>query len=280
MPRGSSPPSAVAAAPGFPEVTVYDSGRRRLLRLPLEEYLAGVVAAEMPASFHMEALKAQAVAARAYAVLRMRAFGGQGCRSRPEADFCSDPAGGQAWVSTDELRRRWGRDFVSHWRRVRQAVAETRGLIGVYHNRPIDGVYHAASGGVTEDALAVWGRPVPYLRSVASPYQAGTRHDRVAVTMSLGEVARRTGVAASDLERQAASGRPPVEVARRTASGRVAELRVGERLLSGEEARRLVELKSTLFTVRVSGKTVLVESRGYGHGVGLSQYGANGRSGK
>ncbi len=275
-PAVATPPSAVAVTPGFPEVRVYDAAAGVLRRLPLEEYVAGVVAAEMPASFHPEALKAQAVAARTYAVVHLRAFGGEGCRSQPEADLCSDPRQGQGWVSAAELRRRWGREFAANWERVREAVAATRGLIVVFDNRPIDAVYHAASGGMTEDAVAVWGRTVPYLRSVSSPFEAGTRHDRVTVSMTLGEVARRTGVPLASLRRLTAAGTAPVAVEARTGSGRVAVLRVGDRRLTGEEARAALGLKSTLFTVRVNGEAVLVESRGYGHGVGLSQYGADG----
>ncbi len=275
-PARAGAPTAMAVTPGFPEVSLYDSATGKVLRLPLEEYVAGVVAAEMPASFHPEALKAQAVAARTYAVLHVRAFGGEGCRSHPEADLCSDPREGQAWMLVDRLRRQWGRQFETNWSRVREAVAATRGLIAVFRNRPIEAVYHAASGGVTEDAVAVWGRAVPYLRSVSSPFEAGTRHDRVAVTMTVAEAARRTGVSLASLRRTTAAGVAPVAVAARTASGRVAVLRVGDRRLTGEEARAALGLRSTLFTVRVSGDALVVESRGYGHGVGLSQYGADG----
>lgn len=248
---------------------------RGVVALPLEDYVRGVVAAEMPASFHPEALKAQAVAARTYAVGHMRVFGGEGCRGDPEADVCADPDQGQAWASPDELRRRWGLfRFALYWRKIGQAVEATRGLILVYDQQPIDALFHAASGGRTEDAQYVWGKPVPYLKSVDSP-DRGTRYDGVRVSFSLAEVARRTGVDAAVLARLQREGREPLAVLERTPSGRVALARVGDRRLTGRQLREALGLNSTLFSWRVLGERVEVTTSGYGHGVGMSQYGAD-----
>lgn len=239
--------------------------------LPLEDYVRGVVAAEMPASFHPEALRAQAVAARTYAVRHMRVFGGGGCPGRPEADVCGAAAEGQAWLPEAELRRRWGLlRFPVWWRKVSAAVEATRGLIVVYDQEPIDAVFHAAAGGRTEDARYVWGRAVPYLRSVDSP-DRGTRYDGVRVAFTLEEVARRTGVEPGALARAAV----PVAVEERTPSGRAAAVRVGDRRLTGREFRQALGLNSTLFTLRLSGGRLEVTTSGYGHGAGLSQYGAD-----
>ncbi len=268
-------PARTLTAPSAPEgqlrvrVALKDGGS---VELPLEEYVKGVVAAEMPASFHIEALKAQAVASRTYAVRHMRAFGGQGCRSRPEADVCGDPAEGQAWLPREELRRKWGAfRFPFYWRKVSEAVEATRGLILVYDQEPIDAVFHAAAGGRTEDARYVWGNEVPYLRSVESPDRQ-TRYDGVRLTFSLREVARRTEVEPALLERQP----EPVRVVDRTPSGRVAVARVGPKELTGRQLREALGLNSTLLSFRVVGDRLEVTSSGYGHGVGMSQYGADG----
>lgn len=245
-----------------------------VVTLPLEEYVKGVVAAEMPAEFHPEALRAQAVAARTYAVNHMKVFGGEGCRAHPEADVCADPASGQAWLPRGDLRRKWGWwRFSRYWRKVSEAVEATRGLVIVYEQRPIDAVFHAASGGRTEDAEQVWGRPVPYLRSVPSP-DLGNRYDAIRTTFTLPEVASRTGVAAAALERLRSLGREPLAVLDRTPSGRAALVRVGDRELTGREFRQALGLKSALFSLRLDGDRVEVISSGYGHGVGMSQYGA------
>src|SRR5690606_6870596 len=122
----------------------------------LEAYVAGVVAAEMPAHFHPEALKAQAVAARTYAVRRLRVLGGGGCPQRPDADVCRDPALQQAFMDAAEGETRWGEDHERLQARIDEAVAATRGLILVYDGQPIDAVYHSTSGGFTADAADVW----------------------------------------------------------------------------------------------------------------------------
>ncbi len=255
-------------------VFVAEDGGTRVL--PLEEYVKGVVAAEMPAAYELEALKAQAVVARTYAVAHMRVFGGSGCRSHPEADVCTNPEEGQAWVPREEMRRRWGvLAFPGYWRKVERAVEETRGLIVVHDHRPIDAVYHAASGGRTEDAVYVWGRSLPYLVSVASPYEEPAKVTSQ-VVLSWDELAIRTGVPLARLVALERRGEPVVEVVERTPSGRAARVRVGEKEFTGPEFRKALGLRSTLLTVRPRIGGIEVQTIGYGHGVGMSQAGANG----
>lgn len=257
-------------------VRVFQKESNKVFTLPLEEYVAGVVAAEMPASFAPEALKAQAVVARTYAVARMRLFGGQGCKGHPEADVCGDPADGQAWVSQEALRRRWGElRYSANWRKVRAAVTQTRGVIVVYANRPIDAVFHAASGGRTEDAERVWGQAVPYLRSVASPGERAARYEGARVTFTLADLAARTGVPLSEIETLKRQGKPAMAILERTPSGRVDRLRIGREVFTGKDVRKALGLNSTLFSLRVSGNLLEVNTKGYGHGVGMSQYGAD-----
>lgn len=287
VPAETGTPAPGAPAPGAPvparaldrldvPVNVFDNESKRLLTLPLEDYVAGVVAAEMPASFAPEALKAQAAVARTYAVVRMRLFGGRGCPRHPAADVCTDPAEGQAWASKETLKRRWGSlRFPSYWRKVNEAVDGTRGLIVVYANRPIDAVFHAASGGRTEDAEAVWGRAVPYLRSVPSPGERAERYDGVRATFSLAELADRTRVPLSEIRALRGEGKPVVSVLSRTPSGRVAQVRIGRAHLTGGEVREALGLNSTFFEWRLSGDRIEVVTKGYGHGVGMSQYGAD-----
>lgn len=275
---GTKPPAVGSAAQdGDIPVAVFVNDQKQLLRLPLEEYLKGVVAAEMPAEFESEALKAQAVVARTFAVGRMRVFGGPGCDAHPEADVCTDPARGQAWQPHDVLRRKWGvLRHALYWRKVEQAVDGTRGQIVVFDGQPIDAVYHAASGGRTEDAVAVWGQAVPYLRSVASPYEAALRYEGKRTRFTWGELASRTGVPPEELEARLRRGRPAVDVLARSPSGRALRVRVGEAEFTGRELRARLGLPSTLMTVRSVPGGVEIETRGYGHGVGMSQYGADG----
>ena len=134
-------------------VRLHRVDQRRTYIMDLEEYLKGVVAAEMPAAFHPEALKAQAVAARTVTVRRLLRYGGKGSKYDPSADFSDDPVEGQAWLSQRDLRRRWGwRAYSANWAKVSRAVEETKGLILTYQGRPIDAVYHSTSGPRTEAA--------------------------------------------------------------------------------------------------------------------------------
>lgn len=285
-PASSAPPEqAVVPAEGVGRivqegelpVNIYVNDQKKLLRIPLEEYLKGVVAAEMPADFATEALKAQAVVARTYTVYRMRVFGGQGCKAHPAADVCTDTSQGQAWQSEDALRKKWGAlKFPFYWRKISQAVESTRGKIVTYDGEPIEAVYHAASGGRTEDAVAVWGRAVPYLRSVASPYETVPQYEGKKTKFTLKDLSGRTGVPVAVLERSRNKGLPALQVLERSESGRALRVRVGDTEFTGREIREKLGLPSTLFLVRVVPDGVEIETRGYGHGVGLSQHGANG----
>jgi len=258
------PPREEGEVLGDIPITVYLPGREPL-RLGLEEYVAGVVAAEMPLSFPLEALKAQAVAARSYAVRRMRLFGGKGCPDHPRADACGDFRRGQAWISREEMRRRWGWTFPFRWWRLERAVRETRGLVLVHSGEVAEALYHAHAGGRTEAAEEVFGKPVPYLVSVPSPGEGG-KWELTRVKFSSSEFARRLGLTSGEAGR--------VEVVARSPSGRVLRIRVGSREFSGREVREKLGLPSTLFTVERRGDGVIFSVRGYGHGVGMSQYGA------
>jgi stage II sporulation protein D len=258
------PPREEGEVLGDIPIAVYLPGREPL-RLGLEEYVAGVVAAEMPLSFPLEALKAQAVAARSYAVRRMRLFGGEGCPDHPRADACGDYRRGQAWISREEMRRRWGWTFPFRWWRLERAVRETRGLVLVHSGEVADALYHAHAGGRTEAAEEVFGKPVPYLVGVPSPGEGG-RWELTRWSFSRRELSRRLGVALVEAGR--------VEVVARSSSGRALKVRVGSREFAGREVRERLGLPSTLFTVERRGEEVVFSVRGYGHGVGMSQYGA------
>jgi stage II sporulation protein D len=280
----SLPGEAPVTAPTSPEPAGADEGpvlkvfvatSGQVEEMPLERYLIGVVAAEMPAEFHPEALKAQAVAARTYALRRLKSYGGSGCLKHPEADICTDPTCCQAWMSDAELRQRWGLFSYPHYReKIAEAVAATRGLVVTYDHELIDPVYHASCGGLgTEDAEVVWGNPVPYLRHVECTYDENPPHMGDQVEFTLAELARRLGVEVA----VPTSKGLDMAIVGRTRSGRVKDLRVGQMTLSGVEVRRRLGLNSTNFNWRLSedGKVVFT-TYGNGHAVGLCQYGANG----
>lgn len=250
------------------------TGSGQIITLPLEEYLIGVVAAEMPASFHLEALKAQAIAARTYTLYRLNSNGSD--KKHPDADLCTDPYHCQSWLSVTEMRKRWGfLHFASNYDRIVKAVTATSGEVLVYNGRLIDAVYHSSCGGKgTEDAAEVWGRDVPYLKGVACRWDAPEQQQLISASIPLKEFFNKLGVSEDAVP--VSGGFDFVQVLERTSKGRVKRLQVGSLLFQGPEFRKALGLRSTDFTVRKLGSEVVFLTRGYGHAVGLCQYGANG----
>ena len=257
------------AGAGDISISVYDHRRDCVLNMRLEEYIYRVTASEMPARCEPEALKAQAVAARTYACLKLC---GGGC-GRGGADICTDSGHCQAYRDAAALRAGWGDAADANERKVRAAVEATQGLILTYEGRPINALFHASSGGHTEDVENVYSEALPYLRGVDSPGEeqyAGYRSQRRFTAEEFCRIAAGLGCGLTEapLDEQ-------VEVAARTQAGQVAVLRVGEGALTGRQARKAFGLRSQCFEVTVAGGEVTFDVRGFGHGVGMSQNGAD-----
>lgn len=273
-----SPPTGPAMeVTGGLKIKVYIADEGRTDEMPLEEYVQGVVAAEMPARFQLEALKAQATAARTLALRRMKLFGGPGARGHPDADISTAPDEGQAWLSREALRKRWGLlGYYRYWPKIEQAVRETEGMIITYQGLPIDPVYHSTSAGPTENSEDVWQEAVPYLRSVPCEYDKHSPHYSEKISIPLAELAAKVGQDAAALSVLAGNGQDVIQVLSRSVGGRVKEARVGSMTMKGTELRSALGLPSTRFEVRKEGNAIVFETRGYGHGVGMCQYGADG----
>lgn len=225
--------------------------------LNLEEYLVGVVLAEMPASFDEEALKAQAVVARTYTV---RAMEGKG--KHDDGDICGDSSCCQGYLAPVDYGGE--EDALA---KVRNAVESTAGQVLSYEGKLIEATYFSCSGGTTEDAVAVWGTDVPYLQSVKSPGEEDATYYTDSVSFSVSEFASRLGINLT--------GNPWVENVSYTAGGGVDTMVIGGLTFKGTELRKLLGLRSTAFTITATEDTVTVHTRGYGHRVGMSQYGAD-----
>lgn len=272
------------------EIVVYNHETGVLTRMDLEEYVRGVVAAEIPASFHPESLKAQAVAARTYVVGRLRSRGGRGCDHHPDADICTDPAHCQGWLPDDGLVAKWGYlDYFVYKGKIAEAVDATRGIILTYDGAVIDPVYHANSGGVTEDSEDVWSVSVPYLRSVRGDFEKGTPHYRSSYSFGVSDLESLLGVSLVDKSEavevidgheikvilQGNLSADSVEVVDQSENGHVRLVRLGDTVFTGPEVRQRLGLSSARFTIEVLPDRLIITTIGYGHGVGLSQHGAN-----
>lgn len=272
----------IASPAGKVEINVYNHTTNQLETMELEEYLVGVVAAEMPASFELEALKAQAVVARTYTVTQMLAFGGKGCSKHPGADICTDSTHCQAWESTEHSLGKWPvAEANTYLNKLRQAVRQTAGEVALHNGRTIDAVFHAHCGGHTENSEDVWTTALPYLRGRSCPYCSDTRWSKTEHTFSGAEFAQKILPYVSAVPVSSA-GRPLLDAAVRTSSGRIRQLSIAGETVSGRDFRSALKLPSTNVTWQVSGDNVIFTAKGYGHGVGLCQYGADGmaRAGK
>lgn len=233
----------------------------RPVHTELEAYVQGVVAAEMPALFPMEALKAQAVAARTYQVRKM-------------AEAGSDTVlydVGQAYDDTAAQKEKWGENYGAYAARVSQAVEETAGEIMVYEGEPILAVFHAQSGGKTENSENVWVQAIPYLRSVDSSGDLSAPDNTVTETLSAQTVWE-------GLSSLGSLGVTPEELAfsdiQRSQAGYIQQIQAGNLTLTGLEVRTALGLRSADFTVQRQGDDFVFTTKGYGHGAGMSQYGA------
>lgn len=270
LPASPSEPPALSAEESWDgEQTVWvqmESGG--VEELTLTEYLWRVVAAEMPASFETEALRAQAVCARTYTLWKMEHG------AHENADLCDDSSCCQAYITREEAGERWGEQAEEYTRRIAAAVEDTDGQVLTYEGEPILAAFFSSSVSATEDAAAVWGSSLPYLVSVSSPEGEEVPNYHSTVTLTAEEL--RALVEESGLG--AALSEDPSEwlgEVSYTASGRVAELGVGGVTLSGGAARTLFGLRSACFAVEEADGVFTFSVTGYGHGVGMSQYGAN-----
>lgn len=236
----------------------------------MADWLPGVVAGEMPASFEEEALKAQAVAARTYIMYSM----GREKPAHPEADVCDDPSCCKAHASDETLSEKWGSDYEANWSKIQEAVSSTDGEYMSYGGEVIQAVFHSSSAGMTEDSSAIW-QAEPYLVSVDSPETAENVPDYVTSVTVSPEDFRDTVLSAYP---EAEFGDDPafwLGAAVRDASGRVESVDIGGAQVPGTQLRTLFELRSTAFTLDYTEDGFLFTVTGYGHGVGMSQYGAN-----
>ena len=240
--------------------------------LTAAEYLPGVVRGEMPAVFEPEALKAQAAAERTYLYYRMSAAPKN---SHPDADVCTDPGCCTSWLSEEDARAKWGENFQQYEAKVQQAVADTDGQVVLYDGAHIMAGFHASSAGRTAAAGDVWSGVLPYLVSVDSPEGEETVPIYYStVTFTAAEAKEKLLAAHPELK---LSGTPDrwFGAAAENGSGRVETVSVGGTDIEGTELRRIFGLRSACFTVAADSESVTFRVTGYGHGVGMSQYGAN-----
>lgn len=250
---------AVQASPSI-VVSVLRSKSKQVEKIPLEEYVKGVVASEMPASFQMEALKAQALSARTFVIKEMLEKKGK--------VTITDTTKDQVYMSWDELQKAWGKDYKWKRQKIEQAVNGTLGQIILYQGQPIVAAFFSTSNGYTESSKDYWGGDVPYLQAVPSPWDAKSPVFNQQKVFSFSQFQTLLGVQITDDNLG--------DITQRTQSERIQQLTIGGKTFSGKQVRELLGLNSSDFTWERKGDSIIVSTKGFGHGVGMSQFGANG----
>lgn len=249
-------------------VRVYIKDEDKVVTMEKNQYLKEVVSAEMPAEFHEEALKAQAVAARTY----LKSREGEYKDEHKGADICTDSTHCKAWMSEVERKESWDKEKRNeYWNKISKAVEDTDGELITYDGKPISAVFHSTSSGHTESAEDVWGSYVPYLISVKSDGEELSPNYKSQKTVTKDEFIKTTD---DNIENTDWSGDLYSDI-KRTPSGGIKEITVGGISIKGTQLRSIFELRSTNITITEENDTITFDVVGNGHGVGMSQYGAN-----
>ncbi len=235
------------------KLALKDTLTGEIKNIELEDYIVGVVAGEMPASFNEEALKAQAIASRTYAMYKMK-------NSNGTYDLVTDKTN-QVYITEDKMKSLWQENFDYYFEKIKKAVYDTKDLIMTYNGDIILSLYFARSNGKTEDAILVFGSNEEYLKSVESPEESLTSE----VTISKDEFCNKLNISCDAIN---------ISNVLKSSSGRINSLNINGKTFKGTEIRTLFDLKSTDFDISI-GSEIKFVTKGYGHGVGMSQYGAN-----
>lgn len=229
----------------------------------LDEYIIGVLAAEMPASFEEDALKAQAIAARTYAYRRIGSI---------DAEIDSSKIG-QAYNSLETMKTQWGDNFDNYYNKIKNAVYSTAGIIITYEDEPIEAVFHSTSAGVTETAENIWGQSLPYIKSVESSLDENAPNFIYTTTVTNEDFINKIYEKLNNIDKNQIIS--TFKITSTSEAGYVLQTEVCGQTISGADIRIMFNLRSTNFTIQKNSNTIEFTTKGYGHGAGLSQYGAN-----
>lgn len=238
------------------EITIYRSNGS-IINLNMTDYLIGVVSSEMPASFNLEALKAQSVLARTYAL-----------KAKQTGKKLTDTVSTQSYIDIDQMKNKWRNSFNTYYNKIKNAVENTNGEYLSYNGNYIEALYHSTNNGKTESSLDVFGNYYPYLISVSSEYDKNASSYLRTINTPLDTISNKLGL---NLNNDSV-----ISILSYTDGGNIKEININGNNFSGKKVRELLGLRSADFDISISDNNANITTRGYGHGVGMSQYGANG----
>lgn len=234
------------------KITIINNNKSETI--PLNDYIYGVVASEMPASFNYEALKAQAIVSRSYILARCKT---NNCQVGTNTDY-------QVYNDEDTFKTKWGNKYNEYHQKIKKAVLETDNMVITYDDEIIEAFYFSMSNGYTEKSDSVFSDYLPYIKSVKLDESLNNNYEKT-VELSINDFKEKLNI----------SGHITIKDIIRNETNRVTSININNKKFSGVEIRKLLNLRSTDFEINVINNLVNIKTRGYGHGVGMSQYGAN-----
>ena len=236
----------------------YDNGE--IIPIPFEEYIIGVVAAEMPAEFEIDALKAQAVASRSYVLNKIEK------NKNDEYDILASYMN-QAYINNSELLKKWNNNYEKFYKKIKEAVDSTKGEYLTYNGDIVEAFFFSTSSGKTENSEDVFVSSLPYLRSVESPWDKASPVFKNTTVFSLEEFYNSLGLKYDE--------KVSIDILEKSNTGPVKKIKINNSIFKGTDFRKNLNLKSTFFDINISNDRIVINTLGNGHGVGMSQYGAN-----
>ncbi|MBE6149574.1 MAG: stage II sporulation protein D [Firmicutes bacterium] len=241
------------------QVRVKNVETNEITNIPFEDYIVGVLAGEMPVSFEMEALKAQAVAARSYVMKQM-------VYNRDKEYDVVNTVKNQVYLDDDYLKKTWKEDYTTKINKLKMAVLETYNEYLEYDGEVVEAMFFSTSVGKTENSEEVFSSKKPYLRSVDSSWDSISPVFEVKYTFNLNEFYEKLNIKYNDILK--------LETIEQTSTGRIKKIKINNILFEGSTVVNNLNLKSNHFAIEQKDKTINITTKGYGHGVGMSQYGA------
>ncbi len=247
-----------ASLKDYSKITIKDSNED-IKKLNLDDYLVGVLAAEMPALFEIEALKAQAVAARSYAIYKIN-------HATNDYDILTTVTD-QSYISLEEMKNKWQDHYDEYYAKILNAVTATEDEVMLYNNEVIEAFYFSMSNGKTESASMVFQEDLPYLESVDSTWEENLNNFCTTITITKKEFCEKLNLNLNVPLK--------IEILEKSPSNRIVKIKINDQEFLGTDIRTKLNLRSTDFTIQENNENILITTKGYGHGVGMSQYGAN-----
>lgn len=242
-------------------VRVYREDTKEINNVPIEEYVVGVVAGEMPVDFEIEALKAQAVAARSYVMIQIER------NIKKEYDVV-DTVSNQVYLDKSNLLSVWRENYTSNINKIKTAVLQTMGEYISYNGEVAEALFFSTSPGITENSEEIFSNKLEYLRSVESPWDKISPVYTSTITYNIKEFYNLLGLDYSE--------NLNIDIIEKTSTGRIKKIKINNKEFSGSIVCSKLSLKSTFFEILKEDNKIIIKNKGYGHGVGMSQYGAQG----